>query len=65
MGIFEAIYNDAEIEAIIPQNPSEREIKKIAAKQGTLNMKEDGIIKVLKGITSLDEIGGAVDLNEE
>jgi len=65
MGIFEAIYNDAEIEAIIPQNPSEREIKKIATKQGTLNMKEDGVVKVLKGITSLDEIGGAVDLLEE
>lgn len=65
MGIFEAIYNDADIEAIIPQNPSEREIKKIATKQGTLNMKEDGVVKVLKGITSLEEVGGAVDLLEE
>ncbi|MFA6514736.1 MAG: GspE/PulE family protein [Candidatus Paceibacterota bacterium] len=65
MGIFEAIYNDAEIEKIIPQNPSEREIKKIAANQGTLNMKEDGIVKVLKGITSLEEVGSAVDLIEE
>ena len=65
MGLFEAIYNDAAIEAIIPQNPSEREIKKIAAKQGTLNMKEDGVIKVLKGITSLEEVGGVIDLYEE
>lgn len=65
MGIFEAIYNDAEIEKIIPQNPSEREIKKIASHQGTLNMREDGIVKVLKGITSLDEVGSAVDLIEE
>jgi type IV pilus assembly protein PilB len=65
MGIFEAIYNDAEIEKIIPQNPSEREIKKIASHQGTLNMREDGIVKVLKGITSLEEVGGAVDLIEE
>lgn len=65
MGIFEAIYNDAEIEAIIPQNPSEREIKKIATHQGTLNMKEDGIVKVLKGITSIEEVGSVVDLLEE
>lgn len=64
MGIFEAIYNDAEIEKIIPQNPSEREIKKIATHQGTLNMKEDGIVKVLKGVTSLEEVGSAVDLIE-
>lgn len=65
MGLFEAIQNDAAIEAIIPQNPSEREIKKIAAKQGTLNMREDGLVKVLKGITSLDEVGSVVDLLEE
>jgi len=65
MGLFEAIYNDAEIEKIIPQNPSEREIKKIAARQGTLDMREDGIIKVLKGITSLEEVGSVVDLLEE
>ena len=65
MGIFEAIYNDAEIEKIIPQNPSEREIKKIATHQGTLNMREDGIVKVLKGITSLEEVGSAVDLIEQ
>jgi len=65
MGIFEAIYNDAEIEKIIPQNPSEREIKKIATHQGTLNMREDGLVKVLKGITSLKEVGSAVDLIEE
>ncbi len=64
MGIFEAIYNDAEIEKIIPQNPSEREIKKIASSQGTLNMREDGIVKVLKGITSLEEVGSTVDLIE-
>lgn len=65
MGIFEAIQNDEEIEKIIPQNPSEREIKKIAAKQGTLNMREDGIIKVLKGVTSIEEVGSVVDLLEE
>ncbi len=65
IGIFETIHNDASIEKIIPNNPSEREIKIIAEKQGYLNMKEDGIIKVLKGITSFEEVEGAVDLDEE
>jgi len=65
LGIFEAIKNDEAIEAIIPQNPSEREIKKIAANQGTLNMREDGILKVLKGITSIEEVASVVDLTEE
>ncbi len=65
MGIFEAIKNDKDIEEIIVKNPSEREIKAIQAKQGTLSMREDGIIKTLKGITSLDEVASVVDLNEE
>jgi type IV pilus assembly protein PilB len=65
MGIFEAIHNDAKIEEIIPKNPSEREIKEVAANQGSLDMKEDGIVKVLKGVTSFEEVGSVVDFYEE
>lgn len=65
MGIFEAIQNDENIEAIIIKNPSEREIKAIQAKQGSLSMREDGIVKVLKGITSIDEVKSVVDILEE
>ncbi len=65
MGIFEAIKTDEAIEKIMPQNPSEREIKKIAAHQGILSMRQDGIIKMLNGITSYDEVKSVVDLLEE
>lgn len=65
IGIFEAIKTDEAIEKIIPQNPSEREIKKIAAKQGILSMCQDGVIKMLTGITSYEEVVSVVDLNEE
>jgi type IV pilus assembly protein PilB len=65
MGIFEAIHNDASIEAIIPKNPSEREIKEVAANQGSLDMKEDGVVKILKGITSYEEVASVVDFYEE
>lgn len=65
MGIFEAIRNDENIEKIIIENPSEREIKVIAAKQGSLTMREDGIIKVLRGVTSIEEVQSVVDLYEE
>lgn len=64
LGIFEAIKNDLEIQTIIPENPSEHQIKQIACHQGTLNMKEDGVIKILKGITSLAEVQSVVDLLE-
>ena len=56
---------DEAIEKIMPQNPSEREIKKIAAHQGILSMRQDGIIKMLNGITSYDEVKSVVDLLEE
>lgn len=64
-GIFEAVKTNEEIEKIIPNNPSEREIKRVANKQGILNMQEDGVIKALTGATSLDEVKSVVDLTEE
>jgi type II secretory ATPase GspE/PulE/Tfp pilus assembly ATPase PilB-like protein len=65
IGIFEAIYNDENIEKIIPENPSEREIKEVASKQGILNMQEDGVVKILTGITSFSEVASVVDFYEE
>ncbi len=65
IGIFEAIKTDEAIEKIIPQNPSEREIKRIARAQGILSMRQDGIVKMLNGITSFEEVQSVVDLLEE
>ncbi len=63
IGVFEAILADERIEAALQQNPSEREIWKAAEHQGILTMPQDGIIKVLRGVTSLDELGRVVDLS--
>jgi type IV pilus assembly protein PilB len=65
IGIFEAIKTDEAIEKIMPENPSEREIKKVASQQGILSMRQDGLIKMLSGITSFEEVASVVDLNEE
>jgi type II secretory ATPase GspE/PulE/Tfp pilus assembly ATPase PilB-like protein len=40
----------------VNSNPSEREIWAAAEEQGILNMQQDGILKVVKGITSLSEL---------
>ena len=61
-GIYEAILIDEKIESVVTQNPSEREINKAAENQEILNMLQDGVIKILKGITSLDELGRVIDL---
>ena len=65
IGIFEAIKTDEAIEKIMPQNPSEREIKKVARTQGILSMRQDGVVKILNGITSFEEVQSVVDLLEE
>lgn len=63
VGIFEGIKMDSVIENIIIKNPSEREIQKAAEEhQGILNMQQDGILKVLEGITSYKEVSGIVSL---
>ena len=65
IGIFEAILTDEAIEKIIPTNPSEREIKRVANKQGIFNMQEDGVVKIVSGITTIEEVQDVVDLSEE
>ena len=62
VGIFEAIFMDRSIEEVLRNKPSEREIALVARAQGTPTMQEDGIIKILRGITSLDELQRVVDL---
>lgn len=62
IGIYEAIVSDAAIEEVIEGNPSEREVKKAAAPQNILDMTQDGIIKILQGTTSMEELGRVVDL---
>jgi len=62
IGIYEAIETDAILEDAVEKNPSERDIKKATRAQNIPDMREDGIIKVLNGITSLDELGRVIDL---
>ncbi len=65
VGIFEAILTDENIEKIIMQSPTERDIKKIAEAQGILDMKEDGLVKILQGITDFPELMSVVDITED
>ena len=65
LGIFEAIKTDEAVEKIMPENPSERELKKVAKTQGILSMRQDGIVKILNGVTSIEEVQSVVDLREE
>ena len=55
IGIFELIFINEAIEQIILTSPSEYDIKKASVEQGQITMRQDGILKVLAGITDYEE----------
>lgn len=65
IGIYEAIFMDKNLEALLDTNPSDKEIEEAVVSQGILNMKEDGVIKTLQGVTSLQELGRVIDLKSD
>jgi len=65
IAIVEAILATKAIEDVIASNPSDREVKKAAEPQNLLDMKQDGVLKILRGISTLDELGRVIDLEIE
>ncbi len=64
IGIYEGILvNDPKLQEVIENTASDRDIAAAAAPQGILNMKQDGIIKVFKGISTLDELKRVIDVD--
>ena len=56
IGIFEMFLIDDEIEKLLLKQPSIVEIKKMIIKKGMLTMEQDGILKVLQGVTTIQEV---------
>lgn len=56
VGIFEAFLVDDEMEKFILTFPSITDLKEKAIKKGMVTMRQDGLIKVLKGITTIEEV---------
>ena len=63
VGVYEAILVDNNIEKAVIMNPSERDIRAAARGQLLLSLVEDGMIKVLEGVTSLEELDRVVDIS--
>ena len=56
IGVFELFIIDDSMEKTILKTPSIAEIRISAIKAGMVTMKQDGLLKVLNGITTMDEI---------
>lgn len=64
IGLYEGIKTDASIEKLLRENPSERDIKKVAHSQGIPTLREYGVIQLLNKKTTLEELERVVDLRE-
>lgn len=56
VGIFEALYMDERVANLLGDKIDEDDLRKAAAAQGMISMKQDGIAKVVKGLTTLAEV---------
>lgn len=56
IGIYEVLPMNEEIEELAVRKAPASEIKKVAIKNGMITMVQDGLIKALKGITTVDEV---------
>lgn len=62
VALFEILEMTPQLAEIILKEPTEAKIAEEARRQGMITMKQDGILKVLDGITSLEEILRAAEI---
>lgn len=56
IGIFEVFYINDEVANHLGEEVNEEDLRKKAKEQGMITMKQDGIIKVIQGMTTLEEV---------
>lgn len=61
IAINESLLMTTQLEEIVIEGPTDSKIRMEAERQGMLSMKQDGIIKVLQGLISFEELVGAVE----
>lgn len=56
VGIYEVLTMSEEIKAALSEKISEYEVRKLAKEQGMVTMQQDGVLKVITGITTIHEV---------
>jgi type IV pilus assembly protein PilB len=64
VGIYEAILMNPTVEQAVQSGASDREIWVAAKGQGILTMKQDGVLKVLSGVTSIEELQRVIAITD-
>lgn len=56
IGVYEVFHVDADMERAILKSPAVSDIRDMAIQQGMVTMRQDGYLKLIEGISSLEEI---------
>lgn len=56
LGVFEAFLLDQELEKLILTNPSTGDLKNKAREKGMITLYQDGLLRVIQGLTTLEEV---------
>lgn len=64
IAVAEILTFDEEMNDLLARQATRAELKAVAKKKGFKSMKDDGILKVMNGVTSLEALSKIVDIND-
>jgi type IV pilus assembly protein PilB len=56
LGIYELLVMDDNLRDMVTRNPDVTQLRKLCRERGLVTLREDGFLKVMKGLTTVDEI---------
>jgi len=65
LAIAEILLTDEDMDEIIARGGTKVEMKRLAKQKGFKSMRDDGILKILDGVTSIEELAGAVHIHSD
>ena len=65
VAVAEILLLDDDLDEIIARGGTKVELRRLARQKGFKSMKDDGMIKVLDGLTSIVEVAGNIDVTKE
>ena len=65
MGIYEVFSVTEKIQDLILKRSTSLEIEKLARSEGMISMREDGYLKALSGLTSIDEVNRVASMSKD
>lgn len=65
VAIAEILLMDEDLDEIVARGGTKVELKRMAQQKGFKSMRDDGILKILEGVTSIEEVSGAVHIHKD